>query len=608
MIAALRISLSLVGTRDRNLILLVVLIQMCLALLDLAGVLLIGAVGVVAAELAQGAPPNPRLSTLFDWLGLQDLSAINQVMWVALFAVVILLAKSMSSAVITRITLRFLAGRQAAIAANLIHGSLGSSWKAMRAQPTQVTLYSITNGLNSATLVLIGQFIVLATECATVLLLAGAMLLTDLGAGSSTVIFFALVAWVLYRSLSQWASRLGAARASVDQATIRAVDEAISSFRELEAAGRRGQVVDEVVDLRTRSAFVEADLQFLGLLPKYVLEVTLVIAAGFLSLFLLSTKPLATAFGLLALFLAAATRVVPSLFRIQVAFLGIRTATSAAQPTFDLIAAVRESQSLEGVSDVQVALQDEARPPFQPSVRLSRVSIWHPGMDKAALEHVDLEIQAGEAVGIVGPSGSGKSTLLDVILGILEPQSGSAEIGGERPRVATRLWTGKIAYVPQTVHISQDTVLTNVAMGIRPNLVDQDRVIEVLEIVGLGPWLMSLQAGIHEHLGERGYSLSGGQRQRIGLARALYGRPHLLALDEATSALDVDSESVIDEALASLRGSLTLLVVAHRLSTVRDLDSIVYLSGGRIDGRGSFDELLETVPAFRSQAQRLGMV
>jgi len=223
------------------------------------------------------------------------------------------------------------------------------------------------------------------------------------------------------------------------------------------------------------------------------------------------------------------------------------------------------------------------------------------------LDKVSLSIQPGQSVAFVGSTGAGKSTLADVILGAVFPDLGEVFISGRAPISTVREWPGAIAYVPQDVAILSGTVRENVALGISTEDIDDALVWEALQRAELADFLGENRSGIDTVVGENGVQLSGGQRQRLGIARALYSRPRLLVLDEATSALDAETERIITHTLESLAGEVTLIIIAHRLATVRNCDQVFYLREGELVSSGSFEQVRAAVPDFDKQAQLLGL-
>ena len=213
----------------------------------------------------------------------------------------------------------------------------------------------------------------------------------------------------------------------------------------------------------------------------------------------------------------------------------------------------------------------------------------------------------GTVIALVGPSGSGKSTLVDLMLGILKPTSGIVEISGMAPNAAIKKWPGLISYVPQEVLITKASLLENVGLGFAAEEIDKAQALTSLRKAKLEELIGSGDSGVSQSIQERGGNLSGGQKQRIGIARALYTKPELIILDEATSALDVSTESEISDALLALKGNVTLVLVAHRLSTVRNADLVLYVDSGRIIAQGTFEEVRLQVPQFDRQANLLGL-
>jgi len=244
---------------------------------------------------------------------------------------------------------------------------------------------------------------------------------------------------------------------------------------------------------------------------------------------------------------------------------------------------------------------------FTPNVCLNEVSFSFPDKDPKAIDGVSLAIAPGDVIAIVGPSGAGKTTLVDLMLGVLEPLSGTVSISGQAPLDAIAMWPGAIGYVPQDVMISNGTVISNIGMGFPYESIPHERVLDALRLAQLEDFVASLDQGIHAPVGDRGTSISGGQRQRIGIARAMFTRPKLLILDEATSSLDGETEASITSAIQSLKGSVTVVLIAHRLSTVREADLVVYMESGKLIASGSFEEVRTKVPDFDRQAQLMGL-
>jgi ABC-type multidrug transport system fused ATPase/permease subunit len=235
---------------------------------------------------------------------------------------------------------------------------------------------------------------------------------------------------------------------------------------------------------------------------------------------------------------------------------------------------------------------------FKRQIRLDGVSFRYPGAAQDAVRDVDLTIRRGEIVALVGPTGAGKSTLADIVLGLLEPTAGRVLIDDYDLAQGARGWQRLIGYVPQEIYLANDALAANIAFGFPPEEIDYNRIERSLALAQLDGLVGRLPDGLETRVGERGVRLSGGERQRLGLARALYLRPTMLVLDEATSALDNSTEAQISSTFRSLHGTVTMLVIAHRLSTVRESDRVVFVDHGRVVGSGPFRELERELPAF----------
>jgi ABC-type multidrug transport system fused ATPase/permease subunit len=349
--------------------------------------------------------------------------------------------------------------------------------------------------------------------------------------------------------------------------------------------------------------------QMIAILPKYLSEVALVFGSFALAAVLFSTQPVSVAAGTFALVLAAAVRVMPSLLRLQGAALSIRAAGGPASTTYSLAEDLGYPVTVQPTEDQRTAAARSLRGShrdFVPRIEVRGASFTYPGAAAPAIRDITLTIEQDRSVALIGRSGAGKSTLADVILGILQPDAGTVTISGMISSDALHRWPGAIAYVPQEVMLFNDSVRANIAMGLPADLIDDEAVWEALDLAHLGDFVRTVEGGLDAPVGERGLRLSGGQRQRIGVARALFTRPRLFVLDEATSALDAETERAITDILAGLKG-VTTLIIAHRLSTVRNADLVVYLEDGRKLAAGSFEEVCAQVPAFQRQADLMGL-
>jgi len=241
---------------------------------------------------------------------------------------------------------------------------------------------------------------------------------------------------------------------------------------------------------------------------------------------------------------------------------------------------------------------------FNNTVSLKEVELTYPDMPFASLQTLSLSIKKNSSVAFVGSTGSGKSTLVDILLGLLAPTKGQLCVDDLALSENTlRSWQSKLGYVPQTIYLTDSSIAENIAFGIAKEAIDRDALIKAAKIANVHDFVMGLEASYDTVVGERGVRLSGGQRQRIGIARALYNDPEVLLLDEATSALDSVTEEAVFTALANIMGKKTIIIIAHRLSTVKNCDEIFVLEEGRLKANGSYQQLLSSSAEFRALAQ-----
>jgi ATP-binding cassette, subfamily B, bacterial PglK len=331
-------------------------------------------------------------------------------------------------------------------------------------------------------------------------------------------------------------------------------------------------------------------------LPRHVIETALI--AFILVLFAFSLQAGAATDELLStlgLFAYAGLRMMPSLQKLVSGLNSIKFSGPAVDQVHADLILVESLRADETAEDI----------PFQEEIRLEDVSYTYPGAEGPALDSANLAIFHGDVVGICGPTGGGKTTLADLITGILPPTSGRVTVDGRDLQSHLAAWFRKLGVVPQMVFLADDTLRRNIALGDRDEQIDEAAIRGAVSRAQLDDFVRSLPAGLETRVGERGIRLSGGQRQRIAIARALYRRPDVLIFDEGTSALDNATEAALIESLRTLRGSHTILLVAHRLSTVRDCDKIVYLEAGRIADVGTYDELLQRSVGFRALAKHV---
>lgn len=612
---AVRASLDLLSVRDRRRLALITLAQMSTAFLDLLGVVLVGVVTALSLSVMTATPPPAMVTTAVDLTPLASMAPETQALVLACVAGLLLIGKSLVNMWLTRRILRFLARRQAWVSRNLAAELLSKPLLQVQERSSQQTVYALTTGVSYATVTILSQTAIALSEIALLSVLAVGLLAISPVVTLFTIAFFLAIAWTLQRVLAHRAGRIGRNLGQIDVDSIESVQEALRAYREAVVSQRRGYYVQRFQDLRMASATNSTELQFLNMVPKYVLEVALVVGASLLAASQLLTRDVTAAVAIIAVFLAAGSRIVPSLLRLQTAAIISRGAAGQAQPTFELAAQLAATTANPaGAPGSPHPISVGSRPSqsgpftdFDASIEVRRVHLRYPDASVPTLVNVSLHLPAGGSLALVGPTGAGKTTLADVILGVIEPDTGEVLIGGLSPLQAVATWPGAIAYVPQIVAMANGTVRENVALGLPRDLIDDSAVWAALRRAHLEDFLRTAREGLDTIIGEHGLKLSGGQRQRLGIARALYTHPRLLILDEATSALDAETERLISQTLRDLAGEVTTVTIAHRLATIRHCDLIVYLEQGRLVAAGTFDEVRGASENFRNQAALLGL-
>lgn len=594
---------KLLDKKEQYKVLIVIGIQIFLSFLDLLGVALFGILGTLTINgLTQNAAGD-RTKSALQILRLIDNNLEYQIIFIATLGTFLLTAKTIFSLYFTRKSLHFLSRRSAQISSQLISKLLSQSLLFVQNKSTQNTIHMATDGVSSITLGIIGSLIYLISDVALLLVLILGLFLVDPVVSLLTFIIFGGVAISLFKLMHHKMGYFGKVQYELEVKSAEKIGEIITSYRELFVKNRRSYYASQVRELRFELSEANAELTFYQRISKYVLEITMIIGVLLIAIVQFSTQPTSRAVGVIAIFLIASTRIGPAVLRIQQVFLSIKSSYAAAGPTFDFLDELNYGDS-ESEIDLPI---DTVHTGFKGQVSLQNLSFTYNKNSSFAISNLNLEISEGSICSIVGPSGAGKTTLIDLILGILAPTSGAVLINNCKPVTAIKKWPGALAYVPQDTIIINGTIKENIALGYPMSEIQDERINEALRISQLTEFVANLPEGVNSYVGDRGVKISGGQRQRLGIARALYSNPSLLLLDEATSSLDGITEANLSTAVQSMRGKVTVIMIAHRLSTVRNSDIVVYMEAGKIQSQGTFNYVREKVPDFDLQAKLMGL-
>jgi ABC-type multidrug transport system fused ATPase/permease subunit len=596
---------QLVNKADRIKLLLVSFIQIFLSFFDLIGVAFIGLIGSVSVAAISSTKITGRTESVINLLGLQDFSSQFQVAILGLMSAVLMVVKTFSSLYLNRKVIFFLSRRGAVITANLTTSLFKKSYIDVKKQGSQNLIYSLTYGVNGMTTGVLGSSVALIADFSLLVVLIGGLFLVNTTMTIillSTLTTIATIMYLVIRNKNKRLAMLGA-KYSIDASS--KIFEAVGSYRELTLRGQRQYFADTIGKTRMLQADAVAQASYLMNLNKYVLEaavilITLVIA-GIQFLLSNALRSVAT----LTLFFAAISRIAPAVFRIQQNLLNVKSSLGMAQPTLELIYSLKLSINKEG-SDELLELAPTTHEGFTSDINVSNLSFKYSESGKFAVKDINLKLYSGMQVAIVGPSGAGKSTLVDLLLGLHHPTSGNVEISGINAIDAIERWPGAVAYVPQEIQLVSGLISDNILLGFTKSKANLDSVLKAMKMAELNEYLDD-NTITEISIGDEGGKLSGGQRQRIGIARALLTNPKILVLDEATSSLDAQTEDNVTSTINKIRKDSLVVIVAHRLATVRRADLVIYMQDGEVKAQGSFEQVRKLIPNFDAQAELMGL-
>jgi len=580
-------ALMILEKKDRFKSGVLVLIQIGLSFIDLLGVAVFGILKALAVNGTASRPPGDRVSRFLEFVGIRDFSLQKQALVLGLLAAGLLILKTVLSIWLTRRTMFFLSRRGAKITQILINKLLSQSLQEVQKRSMQENVYALTGGVGNITNGIIGTSISFLSDFSLLIIMLAGLFIIDPTISLFSLILFGGIAIILYAALHKKAQKLGNNQARLTIRGIEMIQEVISSYREAIVGGRRSYYVDQIGKHQYELAANSAEMGFIPNISKYVLEVSIVLSTLIISGIQFLRADAARSVAVLAVFLAASTRIAPAILRMQQSAIQIRSTASVAEPTLKMIE--EYANNFQGDSLLNVAKFKTDHELLEANIGLNNVGFQYSDNPRPTLQNINMEVKKGQIIAIVGKSGVGKTTLVDLVLGVLKPTSGEIQIGGLTPLETISNFPGAIAYVPQDVQISNGTIRSNICLGFEISDVKDEFIWSSLEKAQLSDFVSTLPKKLDSNIGDKGSKLSGGQRQRLGIARALVTNPKLLVLDEATSSLDGETELNISEAITNLRGQVTVLLIAHRLSSIRECDQIFYLEDGEIKAKGNFN-------------------
>ena len=480
---------------------------------------------------------------------------------------------------------RFVAVNEALMAERLLKGYLDGAYILHLSRNSAEFIRNITGAVSAVFSTVVMGFIDLAAEFIVIVALGTVLLLVEpvLTLGAALVLGTAILVFFTFtkRRFISW----GMQEQEITGTILKSLQQGLHSIKEVKVFGRQNFILESFKTPRRELVGVDVKIGTMSHTPRLWGE-TVVVAVVLLTVVYALSKgdQSAEILSTLTIFAAAAFRMIPSMNRILGALNSVKNGTHAVNLVYNDI------KEFQGNLDEHV--EDDGRKlPFTDSLSVEGVSFRYDENTGLVLDDINLVLEKGSSLGLVGPSGSGKTTFVDIVLGLLAPTSGQITVDGVDIFTAIRAWRRQIGYVPQSIYVTDDSLRRNVAFGLSDDEIDKAKLEKAISLAQLDELVESLSDGLDTPLGEQGSRLSGGQRQRVGIARALYRDPEVLILDEATSSLDAETEHEINNAIEHLTGRKTLIIIAHRLSTVRKCQSLAFVKDGRLMDTGSFDDL-----------------
>ena len=520
------------------------------------------------------------------------------IIFFGIFIFIFLIASLAFKTIVTYVQIKFVYLQEHNIGKKLIEGYLHQPYSWFLSRNSADLGKTVLSEVQRLVEIGIYQMIELIAKGAVALVIVSLLILVDVKLALISGSILGGAYWIIFYFIKKYANRIGTIRLENNRLRFKWVGEAFGAIKQVKLGGLEKYYIKHFSDYTKNYAQSIASSVVIYQLPRFILEA---IAFGGVMLIILylmiQTGTFTNVLPIVSLYVFAAYRLMPALQQIyssltQITFLG---------PSLDKVYEDIKNLKPFNLSQAHYIL------PFKNKITLKDINFNYPNVSRATLKNINLSISAKSTVGFVGSTGSGKTTIVDIILGLLEPLKGSLEIDGTViTKKNLRAWQSCVGYVPQDIYLADDTIASNIAFGVNCEDVNQQAVEKASKIANLHDFIIrELPHQYKTIVGERGIRLSGGQRQRIGIARALYHNPKVLILDEATSALDNQTEKAVMDAVSTLNKNITIIIIAHRLTTVKKCDIIFLLDNGEIKDKGTFEELMKVNDQFRKNAKYL---
>jgi ABC-type multidrug transport system fused ATPase/permease subunit len=593
MLASVRRVLSFLSTRERTVFFTLLSLRALSGLLDIAGIALIGLVTSIAAVrlTTKAGAPAPTL------LGFRIPNVTDtELLWLVVLVLAVFVVKALIAIALTRGIAYYVAAIEARNAYDLAEYLLRESLDSIKRFSKAEIQYALTGSTTYAFTGLLNNVATIASEGFLLVVIAATFFVVNPVIAIFALVYFGLVVLIIQVFIARSLRKAGRDAVSGTVDTINALSDTLDTFREIAVLQKQGLFIERIRRARSSLASSDATRTFIAGMPRYVIETSLMLGVVAIVGYEFLTNQLGTGLVVVGIFLTGGVRMMASLLPLQSAFANIKQNAEQAQSALDLLREARARRAELAAEELDAG----ARPAIDVVAALPLVvtaaTYRYPGDSHDTLHSLSFTVKPGSYVALIGPSGAGKTTTVDLILGLASPNSGEVRIGGYEPNALRAAAPGAVSYVPQKPGLISGTIAENIALGLAADDIDFRRVDEVIDAAFLREFVDSLPDGVNTSVGKQVDALSGGQIQRIGIARALYPRPRLIVLDEATSGLDASSEAFISASLMKLQGQVTVMVIAHRLSTVQHAEVVFVIENGHITASGDFKNVRKTVP------------
>ena len=577
--------LFLLTPHERKRAFLLMIIMLIMALLDMIGVASILPFIAILTNPSL-VETNIILNTIFEASSVVGVENVQQFLFFLGVTVFIILISSLAfKALTTYLQVHFIEMCQYTLSKKLVEGYLYQpySWFLSRhsADLGKTILSEVSTVISSG----IGPILELISRGFVALALISLLLITDPNLTIIVGISLGVIYWLIFNFIRVYLKRFGAERLRNNESRFKTISEAFGAAKEVKVGGLEQAYIKRYSVPAHSFAKINSSVLLISALPRFFLEA---VAFGGILIIILyqmsQTENFNNILPIISLYVFAGYRLIPALQQIYVSFNQLTFVGPSLDKLYD------DFKKIKPVKPDQ----DQGQIFLNKTIDLKNVNFTYPNMSRTTLKDISLSIPAKSTIGLIGATGSGKTTTVDIILGLLEAQKGTLEVDGQIiTKKNSRSWQRSIGYVPQHIFLSDDTIASNIAFGVEPKNIDHAAVETASKIANLHQFVIDeLPAKYQTTIGERGIRLSGGQRQRIGIARALYHDPLVLILDEATSSLDNETEKAVMDAVNNLRKEITIILIAHRLNTVKNCDTIFKLDKGQVIGVGTFDEII----------------